>query len=199
MMMMIKLLVVFVFLQIVSFSHVQRMPPPIPQGSMPPITVRALVQPDIDALLIAHNKVRKDAQPTPNPQLTKATWDDELMKQANKLVVDCDPDGIDESSLGVNYIWTLSSNYISRDNFPTRIVTQWASQSQFYNFKNQRCSNTNGTCSAYLQLVKAASAFSFGCARSITCPSNDVVRPHTEYVVCLYSSRANGNQRPFST
>jgi len=194
---MMKSLAVLLFLQFVFFASGQiTAPKPQPQGSMPPVQVRALVQPDIDALLIAHNKVRKEASPAPKTPLSKATWNDNLRKEADAQVINCNPKNINSSD-GVNYIWTQSSNYISRDNFPTRIVTQWASQSQFYNYKTRKCNNPNGTCSAYLQLVTAASSFTVGCARSITCLSNDVVRPHSEYVICLYSAAADGTKKPY--
>lgn len=165
---------------------------------VPKTIVRPLTQADINGLLIAHNNVRLNAQPAPNPDLSVATWDEKLARKASKEVVKCNaPD--QESGSGVNFMYTQSSSYISRDNFPARVVSQWSLGSQFYTLSTNKCMR-NGTvnCNGYLQLVVAASPFTFGCARSITCPSTEDVKPHTEYVVCYYS-QAPTSKRPYRT
>jgi len=163
-------------------------------NKVPKPVIRPLLQADIDALLIAHNNIRRNANPTPKPPLTLAVWDPKAAKKADAQVVKCDPTGLAGTS-GVNFMYTQSSSYISRDNFPQRVVAQWDSESKFYNYQKNRCNNS--TCNGYLQLVVSATKFSLGCARSITCPSDDDVKPHTEYVVCFYSQAPTKGKTPY--
>lgn len=94
-------------------------------------------------MLDAHNQIRRNAKPTPNPPLEDFTWDEKLVESAQKWANGCK---FEHSGSGENLFAT--SDPVPKT--PTYVVNSWADEVHDYSYGSNSCS---GVCGHYTQIV----------------------------------------------
>lgn len=145
------------------------------------------------AMLSAHNSLRADATPAPNPALTPLAWSTEAAKKAQAWAEHCtlesNPDlgGFGEAIAG-------SSAYLFRT---AQIVELWGSEASSYDYEKNACA-PGKFCHDYIQIVWRDTT-QVGCAVKI-CNENSPFGSTSQWEVwvCYYSPPGNqGEQRPY--
>ena len=147
----------------------------------------------MEGMLAAHNTVRAQAEPPPDPPLPALVWSEELAAAAqawaDRCIMNHDP-SLNELQQGEN----LAAN-TATDQFTAQdVVDLWAAEATYYDYASNGCDDV---CGHYTQLVWRDTA-AVGCAVRI-CPDGLEQWPQgREIWVCRYSPPGNWvGQRPY--
>ncbi|WP_295798052.1 CAP domain-containing protein [uncultured Microbulbifer sp.] len=134
----------------------------------------------IDDMLGAHNGVRANAIPVPNPPLSSLSWDPELaalaQTHAEKCIFEFDTTSISSLLIG--------QNIAAGGNSALSLFQLWADTASDYDYENDEC-NEGGLCGYYTQLVWRDTS-SIGCGLSLCNEFQGSVTPPGFFLVCNY-------------
>ncbi len=142
----------------------------------------------------AHNKVRKEATPVPDPELSPMNWSEAVATVAQGWADRCQfMHNPQRGSLGENLYATTGKSSIST------AVAQWAGESVAYDYGDNICSTGDNltTCSHYTQIVWRSS-LELGCGMK-NCETSSPVGGSGAWKlwVCNYSPPGNmAGERP---
>lgn len=109
--------------------------------------------PRMDGMLEAHNTVRANASPTPDPPLDPLIWSEKLAADARAWASNCimahDP-ATGDLRQGENwYAWSGAN-----DRTPEDVVLSWASEAEDYDYDSHTCDGGDAiNCGHYTQIV----------------------------------------------
>ena len=131
-------------------------------GANPPIY--SLDDARMSAMLDAHNAVRRDALPVPDPALPELVWTAQLAldaaRWANQCIMAHDP-ATGDLEQGENWsAWSAAYDLTAQD-----VVDGWASEVADYHYQDNSC---DAVCGHYTQIVWR-NTLELGCAVQ-TCP-----------------------------
>ncbi|MFW5876909.1 MAG: CAP domain-containing protein [Myxococcota bacterium] len=139
----------------------------------------------------AHNQVRADATPPPDPALPPLAWDEDVagvaQGWANVLAErDCPLEhNPHRGSLGENVFWGFGTTFTGPD-----VVHSWASEAACYDYEDNACTgDCTGGCGHYTQIVWRTTT-EVGCGMA-DCPDGG------EIWVCNYAPPGNDGSRPY--
>lgn len=117
-----------------------------------------------DELVAAHNQVRANASPAPNPPLPPLTWNAQAAATAQAWANNC------RFAHNQAIVGTYGENLFASTGSatPTQVTNDWASERASYNYANNTCS---AMCGHYTQIVWRSTT-SVGCA-SAQCTANN--------------------------
>jgi hypothetical protein len=154
-------------------------------------------------IVSAHNAVRAEATPVPDPPLPPLSWSESVTATAQAWTDGCvyqhNP-RLRDLSLGENIAATAPPG----GRTATEVVGLWASEAPYYDHVTNTCDtsdppNEAGTCGHYTQLVWRSTTV-VGCAMR-TCSSGSPFGPSFptwDYWVCDYAPPGNHvGQRPY--
>lgn len=139
--------------------------------------------PKLNGMLAAHNKVRAEATPTPNPPLTPYVWSEEDAKAAqdwaNGCVYNHNPNN---GGRGENIFASAGAATVEL------VVKAWADEAANYIYDTNKC---RGVCGHYTQIVWSSTT-SVGCGMK-ACNTGSPFKGFTEWElwVCNYSPPGN--------
>lgn len=174
---------------------------PRSKPTIPTTTNNSITLPTVNPteIITAHNRIRSQYQ------LPKLSWSNELANFSQqwadylKLNNHCNMQhrphsGSHKTNYGENLFWasplTWSDGRVEIQKFSgTTVVNDWASEVDFYNYRNNQCQK-NQQCGHYTQIVWKDSR-KVGCARAICSDSSQVW-------VCSYDPPGNWvGQHPY--
>lgn len=136
----------------------------------------------------AHNQVRANAMPTPQPALPALTWSTSLGTYAQTYADKC----VYQHSGGPHG----ENIYASAGSTPTgqSVVNEWASESANYTYSTNAC---KGVCGHYTQIVWRKTT-QLGCGIA-NCSTGSPFSGFTDwtFVVCDYDPPGNDGSKPY--
>ena len=142
--------------------------------------------------LAAHNQVRSEAVPTPQPALPALQWNAEAAAVAQAWADRCE---YGHNPNRGDYGENIAAAAPPRGQSPSWVVGQWASEAADYDYATNSCAS-GAVCGHYTQLVWRSTT-SVGCATKV-CTSNSPFGasfPEWQLWVCDYSPPGNYNGR----
>ena len=146
----------------------------------------------LNGITAAHNDVRANAVPTPDPALEPLCWSSSVAAVAQAWADNCTwQHNAGRGFLGEN-IFASSGNQLASAAAPA--VQLWAAEDADYNYVNNSCS---GVCGHYTQIVWRNTE-SVGCGIKVCNTGSPFGGGTWTYVVCDYSPPGNYvGQRPY--
>jgi pathogenesis-related protein 1 len=146
---------------------------------------------ELSGITSAHNAVRANASPTPQPALPPLTWSNDLAEFARDWAENCEWEHSD-GPCGENLY--ASNGYPITGNLA---VDSWEEEADDYNYSTGNCS---GVCGHYTQVVWRGST-QVGCAYK-RCPAGGSNGPFGasawDFIVCNYDPPGNfGDDKPY--
>ena len=155
-------------------------------ASPSPTEAARLEQREIDAMVRAHNDVRRAVGVT-----AKLRWAEDLaayaQEWADRKAATCELEHRQDDPLGENLfyaspLWSSDGRVEEQDVKPADVVTSWASEKADYRYATNRCAR-GAVCGHYTQIVWARTK-EMGCGMS-TCPDR------SQIWVCNYRPAGN--------
>lgn len=168
--------------------------PPDPPPTSTPSDNTAADSGFAKAMISAHNEIRLNATPKPDPALPLLTWSTELAQKALAWAEQCqlglDPSQVD---LGQNITGTTANKVRTAQ----LVEVAWGSQAASYDYEKNTCA-AGKPCIEYKQVVWRATT-QVGCAVTL-CDVNSPLSNASEWNlwVCFYSPAGNqAGERPY--
>lgn len=147
----------------------------------------------LEGMTAAHNEIRGNAEPRPDPPLAPLLWDPHLAAIAQRWAdhlaheLECPfPLPHSDGPYGENLAWIYNQTTTGPG-----VVLSWGDEQRHYDYDDNTCSFI---CGHYTQIVWRTTE-RVGCGRA-DCPSDDDVP--WEVWVCNYDPPGNiGGQRPY--
>lgn len=136
----------------------------------------------VDAFVAAHNAVRADALPAPDPPLPPLSFDAELARTAQDWSTRC---VFEHSTSGLGENLAIFSG---ADSSPDDVVDIWASERDFYDYDTNECA-AGEQCGHYTQIVWRETE-RVGCGVS-TCNFSELGGAEGSFWVCNYDPPGN--------
>jgi hypothetical protein len=153
--------------------------------------------PRMDGMLEAHNAVRANALPTPDPPLNPLIWSEKLAADATAWAANCiaghDPD-LRQLNQGENwYAWSTANNRT-----PADIVLGGASEADDYDYDSHTCHGGDAIdCGHYTQIVWRDTTH-VGCAVQVCTDGMENWEDGREIWFCRYFPPGNWiGERPY--